>query len=125
VEEALAGIWRELLNIEQVGRRDNFFELGGHSILATQMAMRAQSALSVDVPVTILFQFQTLNELAQRLVELLDQQVLADIMDQEDPQTLFRRVAAMPEIAAKALLARLSAHGMPPQCDGVRSQESS
>ena len=32
--QALAGIWRELLKLERVGRQDNFFELGGHSLLA-------------------------------------------------------------------------------------------
>src|SRR5262249_31766343 len=29
IEELLAGIWAELLKLDQVGRHDNFFELGG------------------------------------------------------------------------------------------------
>ena len=43
VEEAIARIWSEMLNVEHVGRYDNFFELGGHSLLAVRVlsAMRA------------------------------------------------------------------------------------
>ncbi|HEU5137514.1 MAG TPA: condensation domain-containing protein, partial [Steroidobacteraceae bacterium] len=37
IEATLANIWKELLNVERVGRRDNFFELGGHSLLAVQL----------------------------------------------------------------------------------------
>ncbi|HEY0193941.1 MAG TPA: amino acid adenylation domain-containing protein, partial [Kofleriaceae bacterium] len=42
VEEALAEIWCELLNLERVGRRDNFFELGGHSMLSTRLVAGAR-----------------------------------------------------------------------------------
>ncbi|WP_338107703.1 phosphopantetheine-binding protein, partial [Pseudomonas corrugata] len=33
VETAIARIWQDLLQVEQVGRHDHFFEMGGHSLL--------------------------------------------------------------------------------------------
>jgi amino acid adenylation domain-containing protein/non-ribosomal peptide synthase protein (TIGR01720 family) len=41
VEEALAGVWQQVLRVERVGRNDDFAELGGNSILAIQIAGRA------------------------------------------------------------------------------------
>ncbi|MEK7326084.1 MAG: condensation domain-containing protein, partial [Chloroflexota bacterium] len=44
VEEVLAAIWAQVLNVKQVGVHDNFFELGGDSILSIQVISRANQA---------------------------------------------------------------------------------
>jgi amino acid adenylation domain-containing protein len=48
VEEALVGLWSDLLGVERVGVRDNFFELGGHSLFATQLLARLRDTFAVE-----------------------------------------------------------------------------
>jgi amino acid adenylation domain-containing protein len=62
-EQTLAAIWRELLDVETIGRADNFFTLGGDSILAIQMVSAARRA-GLAITIKQLFQRQTLAELA-------------------------------------------------------------
>ena len=45
LEEVIAGIWADVLHLEQVGVEENFFELGGHSLLATQVIARVRGAV--------------------------------------------------------------------------------
>jgi len=63
LEQQLAGIWREVLNVEQVGLDDNFFELGGDSILSIQVVSRARQ-LGIHFSPRDLFQHQTVQSLA-------------------------------------------------------------
>jgi amino acid adenylation domain-containing protein len=67
IEELLAGIWAELLKLEQVGRHDNFFELGGHSLLAVRVIARVREALKVKVVVRDLFAHPVLQDFASAL----------------------------------------------------------
>ena len=56
VEETLANIWAEVLNLDKVGIHDNFFHLGGHSLLATQVISRVNNSFQVEIPLRQLFE---------------------------------------------------------------------
>ena len=62
-ERVLAGIWSEVLRVEQVGINDNFFELGGDSILSVQIITRARQA-GLHITAKQVFHRQTIAELA-------------------------------------------------------------
>ncbi|PHM37495.1 non-ribosomal peptide synthetase [Xenorhabdus innexi] len=66
VEIALAEIWQELLEQEQIGRHDNFFSLGGHSLIAVQLLARLRKQ-NMDIPLALLFTRPTLCELAEAI----------------------------------------------------------
>ena len=70
VEQQLAKIWAEVLKLEQVSIHDSFFELGGHSLLATQVLARMRQALSINLPLQILFELPTIAKLAGRIEAL-------------------------------------------------------
>ena len=61
VEETLARIWCELLNVERVGRHDNFFSLGGHSLMMVRVIECMRSA-GLHADVRTLFMAPTLAE---------------------------------------------------------------
>ncbi|HVV72540.1 MAG TPA: condensation domain-containing protein, partial [Verrucomicrobiae bacterium] len=68
MEQALAGIWAELLGVERVGLTDNFFELGGDSIITIQVVSRARRMGYILKP-RDLFAYQTIGKLSAALVE--------------------------------------------------------
>ena len=62
-EETLAGIWSQVLGVEEVGGQDNFFSLGGDSILSIQVIALARER-GLEISLQALFQHQTLAGLA-------------------------------------------------------------
>ncbi|MCO7542569.1 non-ribosomal peptide synthetase [Pseudomonas sp. VA159-2] len=67
LECALAELWAELLQVEQVGRHDRFFELGGHSLLAMRMVGQLRQRLGLELGLGQLFADDRLLALAAAL----------------------------------------------------------
>jgi len=67
LEHDLCVIWRQVLQVEQVGIHDNFFDIGGTSLLCIQVQKRIRDELGLDVALTDLFEYPTLSELARFL----------------------------------------------------------
>jgi amino acid adenylation domain-containing protein len=67
-EEKVAKIWREVLDLDEVGVEDDFFQLGGFSIAAVWMLGEVEAQLGRPVPLPAFFA----NPTVARLVEALD-----------------------------------------------------
>jgi len=67
VEEALVGIWAEVLKLDRVGIYDNFLELGGNSLRATQVMFRVWNKWQVELPLRSLLEASTVAKFAQAI----------------------------------------------------------
>jgi amino acid adenylation domain-containing protein len=104
LEEALEGIFAQVLGLEEVGIYDNFFELGGHSLMATQLISQLQDIFPTDVPLLTLFfedptvaglsaaisegdvsgdSFEKIAEVLGRMGQLSDVEVEAMLLERE------------------------------------------
>jgi len=69
IEQQIADSWSALLGIDRIGVHDNFFELGGDSLQATILLNRLREELNEAIPAEVLFQVQTIADLASYLEE--------------------------------------------------------
>lgn len=67
IEERLAGMWAQVLGLEEVGIHDNFFELGGHSLLAVRLFAQIEKVFGRKLALSTLFYGATINDLAEML----------------------------------------------------------
>ncbi len=63
-EETLAGIWKELLDLERVGIYDDFFELGGHSLMAIRVLSAIRTAFGKELAIREMFDSPTIAALS-------------------------------------------------------------
>jgi amino acid adenylation domain-containing protein len=67
LERLIVQVWQTVLRVPQVGLHDNFFDLGGHSLLMAQMQFQLQEQIQQEISVVDLFQYPTVQALAQYL----------------------------------------------------------
>ena len=67
LQRRLVQIWEDLLDLRPVGIHDRFLDLGGHSLLAAQMLDRVAQACGRTVPLSALYEADTIERLAETL----------------------------------------------------------
>ncbi|HXR65478.1 MAG TPA: amino acid adenylation domain-containing protein, partial [Ktedonobacteraceae bacterium] len=72
VEEALVGIWVQVLRLDRVGVMDNFFDLGGDSLLAMKIIARVRELFHIELSFASCFTTPTISALGQQ-VEIAQQ----------------------------------------------------
>jgi acyl-CoA synthetase (AMP-forming)/AMP-acid ligase II len=72
LEKMLAGLWADVLGVEQVGIHDDFFVLGGDSLLATHVLARVYGEMHIEVEVSRFLEGPTVAEMAHHLEGLIE-----------------------------------------------------
>jgi len=70
MEAGLVNIWKEVLQLNNIGVDDHFFEMGGHSIAALQVALRVQRTFHLKADFGLLVSHPTIKTFARALQNL-------------------------------------------------------
>ncbi|WP_406630962.1 amino acid adenylation domain-containing protein [Amycolatopsis sp. WGS_07] len=99
VERELAGLWREVLAVEEIGVYDDFFHLGGHSLLAARLLAKVREHFQSSVGLRTLFAARTIAAFATAL-----RAAEAEPGATDEVALLRERIAALPDAEVLALL---------------------
>jgi amino acid adenylation domain-containing protein len=67
LELDLWSMWRNILNLQHIGRNDNFFHIGGNSLSVIQVMVEVKNKYHLDLPLSLLLQTPTIAILADFL----------------------------------------------------------
>ncbi|MEK7433713.1 MAG: SDR family NAD(P)-dependent oxidoreductase [Cyanobacteriota bacterium] len=88
LELIIKNIWQDNLGIKNIGTEDNFFDLGGHSLLLAKMKIDLEEKLGYELPMSSVFNANTIKELAIHLEEKVNS-VVIPLKKQGDKKPLF------------------------------------
>jgi len=98
LEKELEQIWRDVLELDQIGMDDDFIELGGDSLTATRIISRVIAKFRIRIPLRTLFQTSTVAEMARAISQLR-----IEAMEQEDVAKLLDELESLEEEEASRL----------------------
>ncbi|EYF05472.1 Malonyl CoA-acyl carrier protein transacylase [Chondromyces apiculatus DSM 436] len=67
LQQSIAAIWREILNLPAVGPDSNFFDLGGHSMLVSRVRIRLEGDFGRELTMVDMYRHPTVRTLARFL----------------------------------------------------------
>lgn len=107
VEQQVAAIWSELLNVSDIGLNQSFFDLGGHSLLAIELLSRIRQAFQVELSLEVVYGSAfTVAGLAKAIEAEQIRQLGAG-----EYEALLEEIEALSEEEARALLEREESEG--------------
>jgi thioester reductase-like protein len=84
IEQKLANIWSQCLEIHSIGIHDNFFDLGGHSLFVAQMMTQVAETFQVVLPLSCLFKSPTIAGLSQSIISAQQSHLDSDQLQEPD-----------------------------------------
>ena len=72
IEQTIAAVWQEVLDLEKIGVNDNFFEIGGNSLLITRIYSKLKNVLANElerISLVDLFKYSTISSLAKQVTQ--------------------------------------------------------
>lgn len=73
IEQTIASVLQEMLNLEKIGTKDNFFNMGANSLLIVQANNRLSQRLERKVSLVSMYRYPTIASLADYLSGASDQ----------------------------------------------------
>lgn len=98
LEQQFVDLWKEVLNMSDIGIHDDFFLLGGSSLLVTQVITKLTADMDIDMPVRDFFANPTIATLARHLRSTgqiqpdLSDPLLENASDEEQEEADLREV---------------------------------
>ncbi|MCG8363218.1 MAG: polyketide synthase dehydratase domain-containing protein, partial [Pseudanabaenales cyanobacterium] len=87
MEQTIAAIWQEVLELERVKVHDNFFELGGDSLRIVQVRSKLQDVVQGSISTAELFDYPTVSALAAHLShQQTEEPELEEVHDRNNKQ---------------------------------------
>jgi acyl-coenzyme A synthetase/AMP-(fatty) acid ligase len=102
IEEEVARVFTETLDLRRIGIDDNFFDCGGTSLLLIRAHLRLQARFARPIPVTLMFECPTVRSLAKGLSTEKPATSAIDAVQQQACKTrdAFARVRATKSVAS-------------------------
>lgn len=70
LEVKMVELWKDILEVQDVGVEQSFFEVGGHSLKATTLVSRIKKVLGMELSLSHIFEYPTIRELVTKLVKV-------------------------------------------------------
>jgi sugar O-acyltransferase (sialic acid O-acetyltransferase NeuD family) len=72
LEQQVAKIWKDALEVDEIGFQQRFFDLGGDSLLALRVCEKIKHATGIELCIVDMFQYPTVHSLSQTLLLRLE-----------------------------------------------------